>query len=203
MRPLRFIPLAVVIAVALTAPALAHESRRVGAVEVVVGWDDEPAIAGFRNAVGISVSGPGEDAATLEVVVVFGADGAETPPLPLEPAFDDPTYYTAPIIPTRPGTYTYRITGSIDGKAFEEEFTSGQDTFDDVRNPADLEFPVQDPTRGELAEGLERLSGRVPAGDTTEAASSDSLARWLAAGGLLLALVALIASLRRRQVPRS
>jgi hypothetical protein len=185
----------------LASPALAHEVRQVGAVEVVVGWDDEPAIAGFRNAVGVTLSGPGEDAAAFEVVVVFG-DGAETPALPLEPAFDDPTHYSAPIIPTRPGTYTFRISGDIDGEPFGEEFTSGQDTFDDVRNPADLEFPVQDPTRGELAESLERLSGRVPADDAEEAAGISG-ATWLAGAALLVAVVALIASLRRSSSSRA
>jgi hypothetical protein len=136
------------------------------------------------------------------VVVVFGADGAETSPLPLEPAFDDPTHYSAPIIPTRPGTYTFRIAGDIDGEPFDEEFTSGEATFDDVRNPADLEFPVQDPTRGELAESIERLSGRIPSDDAEEADGSAS-ATWLSGGALILAAIALIASLRRSSTPRA
>ena len=191
---------AVVGAIALAPTwALAHETRKVGKLQTVVGWDVEPSIAGFQNAVGISLEGPGADQAELEVTVIFG-DGETTEPLPLEPAFDDPTYYTATLIPTRPGEYTFEIFGDVAGQSFDESYTSGENTFDSPRNPADLEFPVKDPTRGELAEGLERLSDRVEgsAGDESEdAATSDTMARSLAVAAVALAVVALVAARRR------
>ena len=188
-----------------TVAAFAHEVRKVGQLEVVVGWDVEPAIAGFQNAVGISVDGPGAEDAELEVTVVFGEGEETTDPLPLEPAFDEPISYTATIIPTRPGEYTFEIVGDVGGESFDESFTSGDDTFDSVRNPADLEFPVQDPTRGELAEGLERLSDRVEgsAGTAEVEPSSDTLARWLAVAAVALAVVAIVASRRRTGTGRS
>ena len=174
-------------------PAFAHERRQIGDLEVVVGWADEPALAGYTNAVQFSVEGPGAEEGDLEVTVVFG-EGVRGQPLPLEPAFDNPSEYLAPIIPTRPGTYTFEITGSVGGQAIDETFTSSENTFDDVRNPAELEFPEQDPTRGELAERLERLSQREPAGG---GGSPDGLARLLGGAALILALVAVAFAVRR------
>ena len=184
----------VVLATALlidASPAFAHERRRIGDLEVVVGWADEPALAGYTNAVQFSVEGPGAEEGELEVTVVFG-EGVRGQPLPLEPAFDNPSEYLAPIIPTRPGTYTFEISGSVGAQAIDETFTSSENTFDDVRNPAELEFPEQDPTRGELAERLERLSQRETTGG-----ASDGLARLLGGAALILALVAVAFALRR------
>ena len=207
MRPLRFLFIGVVATLfALSAAtAFAHENRKVGRLTAVVGWDVEPAIAGFQNAVGISLEGPGAESAELEVTVIFG-DGETTEPLPLEPAFDDPTYYTATIIPTRPGEYTFEIFGDVGGDSFDESFTSGEDTFDDVRNPSDLEFPIKDPTRGELAEGLERVSDRIEGATgagSEDGTPSDTMARSLAVAAVALAVVALLAARRRSGTGRS
>ena len=175
-------------------PALAHEHRRIGDIEVVVGWADEPALAGYTNAVQFIVEGPGAEEGDLEVTVAFG-EGVRGQPVPLEPAFDNPSEYLAPIIPTRPGTYTFEISGTVGSQAIDETFTSSENTFDNVRNPAELEFPEQDPTRGELAERLERLSQRETTGGE---GSSDGLARLLAGAALILALVAVALAARRR-----
>lgn len=198
MRPVRAVSLALLIAVALASPAAAHERRQVGPLEVVVGWAEEPAIAGFQNAVQVSLDGRGADAAELDVVVVFGDGEASTAALPLEPGFDDPTEYRATIVPTRPGSYTFEVSGEVGGDPFDESFSSGADTFDDVRNPTDLEFPAQDPTRGELAQAVERLTERVePEPVEAETAPSDILARWVAGAALALAVLALVAGRRR------
>jgi hypothetical protein len=110
---------------------------------------------------------------TLDVEVSFGD---ETMALELEPnfavgAFGEPGDYRAWFIPTRPGQYTFHFTGTIDGEEIDETFTSGPDTFSDVNATADIEFPVQDPTNGELADRIEQESGRIgDAGDTAEQA---------------------------------
>lgn len=151
---------------ALGPAALAHEKRTVGDVSVVVGWLQEPAFAGFQNAVQLAAEdGSGEpvESGDLEVVVLFGGPdaGERTEAMPLSPAFGVPGEYHAPIIPTRPGTYTFRITGTLGGSGLDETFTSGPDTFNEVRETAGAEFPAQDPTRGELAEKVNRLEAAL------------------------------------------
>jgi hypothetical protein len=183
-------------------PASAHESRVVGDVVMVVGWSSEPTYAGFQNAAGVRLSevGPSEDEegppisdAELQVEILFGDESSTTTtgPLPMEEAFSEPGLFEADIIPSRPGTYTYHVTGTAAGQAIDEFFTSSEDTFSNVNIPADIQFPEQDPTAGELAQAVERLSSRADEG-------GDTTALWIAIGSGVLALIALIAALRKR-----
>jgi hypothetical protein len=182
----------------------AHEARRVGDHDVVVGWATEPAYAGFSNHVSAEISHGKEPIkdAELEVVVAFGSEGAETTtdPLPLGPAFDTPGQYLAFIIPSRLGTYSFQVTGMVEGEEFDETFTSGPQTFDDVRNPADAEFPAQDPTRGELSGALDRLTARIE--DLRAEVNADEggnpVAMWIAIGAGVVALTALVLAARKR-----
>ncbi|MGH2696489.1 MAG: hypothetical protein ACRDIW_05830 [Actinomycetota bacterium] len=180
--------------------AQAHESREVGGLTLVVGWSGEPAYAGFGNEVFVSVTRgdrPVEDG-ELEAEVVFGEGGASTQ-VALDPSFSTPNEYLGYIIPTRPGTYTFNVSGTVGGETIEETFTSGPDTFNDVQNPADAEFPEQDPTRGEIAEALDRLSGRVEELGAQEPADEGSdPALWIAIGAGVLALIAVVLAARRR-----
>jgi hypothetical protein len=185
------------------AGALAHETRRVGDHEVVVGWSNEPAYAGFGNEVQVVLSHGNEpiEDAELEAVVVYGDPDSQTTtdPIPLEPAFDTPGEYLGYIIPTRPGTYSFLVTGTVEGEPFDETFTSGPDTFGDIENPTAVEFPQQDPTRGDIAEALERLTSRVEDLRTkTSEDGGDSVALWIGIGAGVLALIALILALRLR-----
>jgi hypothetical protein len=183
--------------------AQAHESREVGDLTLVVGWSNEPAFAGFGNEVQVIVSEtrgerPVEDG-ELEAEVVFGEGGASTQ-VTLDPSFSTPNEYLGYIIPTRAGTYTFNVTGTVGGQTIEETFTSGPDTFNDVQNPADAEFPEQDPTRGEIAEALERLTGRVEELTAQEPAEDEGsdVALWVAVGAAVLALIAVGLAARRR-----
>jgi hypothetical protein len=106
---------------------------------------------------------------TLDVEVSFGE---ETMALELEPnfvvgEFGEPGDYRAWFIPTRAGQYAFHFTGAIDGEDIDETFTSGPDTFSDVTDPAEIEFPVQDPTTGELAERIDQESERIVAASAT------------------------------------
>ena len=68
--------LGLAIAVACAAGVSAHERKTAGPLMLVIGWGDEPAYAGFKNAVEIDVSdaaGPVVDAeGRLSVDVAFG-----------------------------------------------------------------------------------------------------------------------------------
>ena len=184
-------------------PASAHEHRVVGNVAMVVGWGVEPTYAGYLNAVEISLSEPGPTEeeegppisdAELQVEVLFGDETSATTtgPLSLAESFSEPGVFETDMIPTRPGTYTFRFTGTVAGQDIDEVFTSGEDTFSDVNVPGDIQFPEQDPGAGELADAVERLSARNDDG------GGDSTALWVAIASGVIALASLVIALRKR-----
>jgi hypothetical protein len=213
--------LTTVFVLALSAPALAHEERVVGAYHFVVGWGDEPAYAGSKNSVQLILSTKAGKPVTnlgdsLKVEVIFGQQQME---LPFEPAFDPEEGfgtlgdYRAWLIPTAPGTYTFHLFGAIGKQKVDERFISGPTTFDDIADPAEVEFPTKVPTGTELAGRLDREIPRVNAAIASARSQAEDradTARTLAivaivigAVGLLLAVVALIGSraTARRSTP--
>jgi hypothetical protein len=145
--------------------ALAHEGRSEGDLEMVAGFGTEPAYAGQPNSVQLILVHDGEPVVdlgdTLDVEVSFGNQSQQ---FTLEPnfavgAFGEPGDYRAWFIPTRAGQYTFHFTGTIDGEDVDQTFTSGPRTFGDVEDTNQIQFPVQDPTNGELAE---RIDQEVP-----------------------------------------
>jgi hypothetical protein len=187
--------------------ASAHEHRRVGELDMVVGWIDEPALAGFKNAVQVIVTRSEEpvENGTLEVLILFGDKDSETQSdtLPLEPSFGVPGQFEATVIPTRPGQYTFHITGRLAGARIDEFFTSGPDTFNDIQNPSEAEFPTRDPTRAELADRLDRLDARVAqtlaeVQGLEDRSGTDVPTLILAGAGVLLGALALALALFRR-----
>jgi hypothetical protein len=208
---------------ALSSPAFAHEERTVGAYHFVVGWGDEPAYAGSKNSVQLILATEAGKPVTnlgdsLKVEVIFGQQQME---LPFEPAFDPKEGfgtlgdYRAWLIPTAPGTYTFHLFGAIGKQKVDERFTSGPTTFDDIADPAEVEFPTKVPTGTELSGRLDREIPRVNAAIASarsQAEDKADSARTLAiigigAVGLVLAVVALIgwraAARRSRPVPVS
>jgi hypothetical protein len=185
MRAVAIVAITAAAAILPATGAEAHEVREVGGLTFVVGWSSEPAYAGFGNEVQVIVTRGDRpvEGGTLEAEVIFGEPDAETrtDPIPLEPAFDTPNEYLGYLIPTRPGTYSFHVTGSVAGQQIDESFTSGEDTFDEVRNPTDAEFPVQDPTRGEISEKLDRITARLDA-LRSEVSVGDPTALWIAIG---------------------
>jgi hypothetical protein len=201
----------------LGAPALAHEGRKLGDLEMEVGWGTEPAYAGDVNSVQILLVHDGEPVVdlgdTLDVEVTFGD---QTQKFPLEPFFEEgefgtPGDYRAWLIPTTSGQYSFHFTGTIDKEDVDETFTSGPKTFADVENPQSVQFPVQQPSTGELAERIDRVEPRLAnaigaaQADVQTTADDASSARTIGLIGLLVgaigsivAIVALMASRRKR-----
>ena len=199
------------------APALAHEGRRLGDLEMEVGWGTEPAYAGEVNSVQILLVHDGKPVVdlgdTLDVEVTFGD---QTQSFPIQPNFEPgefgkPGDYRAWLIPTTSGQYSFHVTGTIDGEDVDETFTSGPTTFDDIENPQSVEFPVQQPSAGELAERIDRVEPRLAGAiggvkDDVQATADDASSAktigliGLAVGaiGLIVAIVALAASRRKR-----
>lgn len=171
------------VAVILLAGTLgAHESREVGDYNVVVGFLNEPAIVEQPNGLSLEVTQGEEDTAepveglenTLNAEIIFGD---ERLPLELRARFGTPGAYTADIIPTEIGAYTFRIYGFVDGTQVHESFTGGPDTFSEVAGRNAMSFPNQVGTVGNVQATV------MDAEDTA------GTAMMLAAGALVLGLL--------------
>lgn len=187
------------------APAAAHERRTVGTYQFVVGWKVEPAFSDVSNAVQIFVrDGSGNPvtlgADDLKVEVMQG--GQKSDVLPLKSVFNSPGEYNAPMLPNRPGTYTFHFTGAIGGQKVDESFTSSDHTFNDMQNASSIQFPAKDPTRGELAQNLGRSDQRIAdsqtrivqlQADLTRAQQAADTDRWLAISGIALGVLGILA----------
>lgn len=176
--------------------ALAHEGRSQGDLEMVAGFGTEPAYAGQPNSVQLIVVHDGEPVVdlgdTLDVEVSFGDQSQR---FTLEPnfavgAFGEPGDYRAWFIPTRAGQYTFHFTGTIDGEDVDQTFTSGPRTFGDVEDTNQIQFPVQDPTNGELAERIDQEVPRL-ASATDEARAAAAAADDDASSAKTFAIIAL------------
>ena len=197
--------------VLLASPAGAHERREAGEYHYVVGFGDEPAYAGEKNSVSVTVSDhhgqPVRNADGLQVTVLAG--GRQTK-LKMEPYFGDtwgtPGDYRAFFIPTAAGQYTFLLSGNIAGtKIKPQRFASGPSTFSDVEDPAKVAFPVKSPTTAQLAERVDRevprlsasLQGALAAQQRATAAAERARdaagqARLLAIAGVLIGAAGLL-----------
>jgi hypothetical protein len=197
--------------VLLAGRTAAHEVRQVGDLDLVVGFGQEPAYAGQPNSVELLLSTGGNPVTDLgDTLTVSLGFGDQSKDLSVEPFFEvgefgTPGDYRAWFIPTRAGQYSFHFTGTIRGTKIDETFTSGPKTFGDVENPTDAEFPVQDPTNGELADRIDREIPRLEAAVTDvktsvdrsvgSAADDASSARTLALVGVALGALGLIAAI--------
>jgi len=177
--------------------ALAHERKVVGRYHLVIGWGDEPAFSGQKNAVEIDVTDSAGKpvtelgGGTLSVEVIYG-DQRVT--LPLRAVRQPPGKFQAWLVPTRAGTYTFHVSGTIKGEALDVSSTCSDTTFACVSDVADLQFPAKDPSAGQLAD---RLSRGLPRAE--EAASAAGVARIIAFAAIALAAVAIaVAMLKAR-----
>lgn len=203
------------IALGSTTPASAHEGRKIGRYEFVVGWGSEPAYAGFQNSVQVRIEDhaaekPVTSSVALQAEIIFGS---EKKTLPLEPnfragVFGDEGDYRAWIVPTRPGTYTFHIIGSVAGQKIDATFTSSETTFDDLKDPSEVQFPVKDPSNGELAARVDREVPRLEAqikaltARARDAEETASLSRTFGIAGIgagVLGLTVAILATRRRR----
>jgi len=150
--------------------ALGHEERPVGPYTLVVGLIDEPVFVGQKSGLELFVGrGAGESGepvegleTTLQATVIQGDDERD---LALGPRFDAPGWYESVFIPTRAGAYTFHITGTVEGMAVDETFTSSPDGFSEVEEVSSAQFPVQLPAAAELADQAKRgadAAGLVP-----------------------------------------
>ena len=172
----------------------AHEKKNAGALVLTIGWGDEPASSGVRNAIEIDVADAAgvpvaDPDASLSVEVSFGR---EQRTLPLAPAARQPGKYRAWLVPTRAGVYAFHVSGTVRRQVVDVTSTCSDKTFACVIDHADLQFPAGDPSPGQLADRIARTAPRADA--AVERANG---ARQLAGAALAVSIVALGVALRR------
>jgi len=196
------IGLAVMAGLLITTEVSAHVVKTVGPYQVAIGWVREPTYVGEQNAVQVVIHDGHADAvddlSADDLKVVVSTGGKESSPMSLAPTFDEDTRlgipgdYEAPIIPTAPGAYTFRVTGTIHQTAIDETVTSSQSTFEPAIAPTDIEFPAAQPGLGEVATHLDRLDARVA---DARSGATQALVLGLVVGGLGVVVGAVALSL--------
>jgi len=134
-------------------PASAHGHITVGDYELVIGFRVEPAIQGEPNGLDLRVTNTqtGEPVTGLEETLRAEISfGGQTRPLELRAQWGQEGAYTADVLPTAEGDYTFRIFGDIAGTAVDESLTSSPDTFSSIESKAAIAFPAAEPTATEL-----------------------------------------------------
>jgi hypothetical protein len=139
------------------------------------------------------------DAKGLKVAVSTG--DAAPKEMPLEPYFGqgwgEQGDYRAFFIPTTPGAYTFKVTGALGGKKIDQRYTSGKDDFAEIADPAEVQYPVQDPSGSQLSTRLDRESARLNATLAAQQSVADDQvadARRLATIGLVVGVLGLLAA---------
>jgi hypothetical protein len=158
----------------------AHQIVTIGSYQVEIGWLDEPPVVGERNAIILNVAPAGANstsattssAAPSEPVDISGLKvevlyGGESKMLSLQPLSEDSQgQYLAPILPTRPGKYTVRLSGALGTPPASAEVQP-----EEVQTADVLQFP--------RAAGPDEPSG------------ASALPVWLSGAALLVGLAAL------------
>ena len=107
--------------------AFAHETITVGEYEIVYGWVNEPSIAGQLNGVEIFVNrtsgGEGQpvEEHIVHTLVVELSYGGESKTLTLDPVFDTAGAFDATVLPTIPGIYSLKFSGTLGDTPVDEE----------------------------------------------------------------------------------
>ena len=149
----------------LPSVASAHERRDVGKLQFVVGFMVEPPLLGQPNGIDLRISSkdnnePIEGAEkTLKASVAFGGNAPKE--IPIRAVFGKKGAYTADLIPTRAGTYTFTFTGLIAENQVNEKFESGPGRFNDVQATAAFEYPEPAPYVGDLAKQVQTAEAQV------------------------------------------
>jgi hypothetical protein len=169
--------------------AYAHERRMVGPYQVVVGWLSEPAYLGQLNSLDLRVTDTRntQPVSGLEKTLTadVAAGGLAPFTLSVSARFGAAGAYNGWVMPTSPGTYTFRIKGKIETLDVDERFTSGPGTFGDIEDTSAVQYPAKVPVADSLGKRLDAIGSGV---DQTRLIAIAALVLGLvAAGGAALA----------------
>lgn len=186
------VPLMVLGLLLLTAGVVVgHEEREVAGYDVEVGFMNEPVYVGDKSGLEFFVH-KGDAAVTglettLKAEVIKGDSKRD---LPINARWGEDGAYESVFIPTASGPYTFHIFGTIEGNAVDESFTSSPDGFNEVKELASGQFPVQFPAQADLV--ADAKAGK-------DAASQATIATALGAAALVVGLIGVGLALARRR----
>jgi hypothetical protein len=166
--------------------ATAHGHTQVENYELVIGFHNEPAFQGEPNGLDLFVTNTDTEERvngleeTLNVEIIFGSSRKD---LAIRPQFGQDGAYTADLLPTEAGDYTWHIFGTIEGTPVDVSMTSSPDTFNPVRSKSEVSFPSAEPSTAEIM------------AETTGVEQSVRTSTIVAAGGVLLGAIGIIIAL--------
>ena len=186
----------------------AHTTVEVEPYEIEVGWDQEPPVVGFRNAIVYEISeSPSEGIKSgvinafknLEATIKFGGV-TKTLDINSDPR---PGHYFSKIIPTRTGSIVIQLQGDIDGVAVDIELHP-----EAVESTAVLDFPqssgsssgqevialknAMSSLQKDVSEIKSKVGGVDVVVDDGQAYDFAIFALSLGAAGVILAIIAMI-----------
>jgi hypothetical protein len=150
MKRIRLISVLAVLTLllSLVIPSFAHEGREVGegadTALITFGWRVEPAYTDLLNGPELFIENHDTEAPvegleeTLQLEVSYGG---KSKVLKLRAVFNEPGNYTADLIPTQPGDYSFHLTGKIGSVEIDETFSSTDGEFSSVNPISDIQFP--------------------------------------------------------------
>jgi hypothetical protein len=145
--------LALFIAVLVPFTVFAHGHTEVGDYELVIGFHNEPAYQGEPNGLDLFVTNMKTEKPvngleeTLHVEIIYGSSKQE---LKMETQWGQDGAYTAYVLPTAAGDYTWHIWGDIEGTPVDVSMSSSPDTFSSVEPKSSVAFPAAEATPTEL-----------------------------------------------------
>jgi hypothetical protein len=122
--------------------AYAHITKMFGNIQVEVGWSNEPPLVGLLNNAIVQVNQTsGKNTQTPIINALANMDIAEkyggvTKPLDFVPSEETEGMYNGQMIPTRPGTYSLVLNGTIQNQKINAEIP-----LDLVESTQKLNFP--------------------------------------------------------------
>ena len=149
--------------------ALGHERRAVGPYTFVVGWINEPSYVGLLNSLDLTVTETNSEKAveglekTLKADLTFGGS-SQAQPLALAARFGLPGKYSAYVVPTKVGDYTFHISGTVGTMNIDERFESGPGRFGSIESTEALQYPAKVVSNADLAARLDQMQTLLIAG---------------------------------------
>ena len=143
--------LTAILALCLPGIALAHGQTQVGDYTLEIGFHNEPVYQGDPNSLDLFVTNTktGEKVngleSTLQVEIIFGSSKKQ---LTLSPQDGVDGGYTAAIVPTQLGDYTWHIWGTIENTPVDVSMTSSPTTFGSAEPKSSYAFPAAEPSLG-------------------------------------------------------
>lgn len=128
---------AAIIITMMSSSVYAHTNVVAGNVEIIAGWLNEPPVVGERNAIYFEFIRDGKpyaiDPSKLSIEVRYGNASKS---IDIEPLEGKLGAYISPIIPTRTGTYSIYMKGSVAGNPVDASML-----IEDVEGKGKIAFP--------------------------------------------------------------